>query len=190
MTRFAFAASAMLAFAACAGATPIPTISLIPASGTVGGLPGSVVGWGFTLSYDATSDWVVLTGSVFTGSSTYGNYVDYLAVNDYVAGPGYAPLDQAWDAGSQSGVGEFDINPTALPGADISGDLVIHYTVFDVDPNSPVFDPDTDTVVADATVSNPAAAQVTPEPSSLALLLGSGLFTLAFVARRRARRHP
>ena len=125
MTRLVITASVLLALAACVGATPIPTISLIPANGTVGGEQGTVVGWGFTLSYSATADWVVLTGSVFTGSSTYGSYVDYLSLPTaplYIAGPGYAAVDQAWDASTQSGVGEFDINSTALPGAEILTD--------------------------------------------------------------------
>lgn len=191
MKRISLAVLAALACLASAQAAPLPTITLLPSDGDVGGAPGSVVGWGFTLVETAPSDWVVLTGSEFTGSQVFGTYVDYLSLPNaplYVAGPAPESLTvmAPWDGSSNPplGVGEFDINPTAAPGTGISGNLVVHYSLFSQDPNDPNFDPDTSTVVADATLSNAVDITVAPEPSSL-LLVATALVTLPLLGSRR-----
>ena len=175
MKRITMAFLVAAAFAACAQPAPIPAITLLPSSGS--GNPGTAVGWGFVLSYTAPSDWVVLTGSEFAGSQVYGTYVDYLSLSNaplYVAGP--APenslVRQPWNSSSKPplGLGEFDINSTALVGVSITGNIVVHYSVFSQDPNSPTFDPDTSTVVADATLSEPVQVSISPEPASLFLI--------------------
>ncbi len=195
MKRITLAFLVAAVFATCAQPAPIPAITLLPSSGA--GNPGAVVGWGFTLTYTAPSDWVVLTGSEFTGSQVYGTYVDYLSLSNaplYVAGPApeSSTVQQAWKSSSKPplGVGEFDINPTALVGVSITGDIVVHYSVFSQDPNSPNFDPDTSTVVADATLSDPVAVTVSPEPASL-FLMSMALLPFAFEGwrlRRMSRR--
>lgn len=180
----------MAAFAACAvsAPVPVPTLTLLPSSGNLAGNPGAVVGWGFTLTYSAPSDWVVLTGSQFTGSPVYGTYVDYLSLGNapfYVAGPApeSATVQQAW-SGSPLGLGEFDINSTAATGVSITGNIVVHYSIFSQDPNSPTFNPDTSTVVADATLTEAARVNVSPEPASL-LMMSAGLMPLAWAGWRR-----
>ena len=165
-------------FATFSMASPVgPTIVTIPASGNVSGPPGSVVGWGFTLTNSDPVDWVILTGSSFTGSQVQGTYVDYLSLGSaplYIAGP--APessiVTQNWNLASQLGLGEFNINPTAAPGL-ITGNIVVHYSEFSQDPNDPNFDPDTSTVVADATLSAPVSIGVVPEPGTLGLIFAS-----------------
>jgi hypothetical protein len=134
----------------------------------------------------------MLTGSEFTGSEIYGNYVDYLSLPtapQYVAGPApeNSTVTQTWDFPLQLGLGEFDINPTALPGADITGNIVVHYSVFSQDPNDPNFDPDTSTVIADATVSDSVQIQVSPEPASL-VMMSTALLGLGFACWRRSAR--
>ena len=190
MKRITLAILGAAAFAACAQAATIPTLTLLPANGKVAGLPGTVVGWGFTLTSTDPTDWVVLTGSEFTGSPVYGTYVDYLSLSNaplYVAGPGpeSSIVQEAWDSSSNPplGIGEFDINPTALLDAVIKGNIVVHYSEFSQDPNDPSFNPDISTVVADATLSASAQVTVTPEPSSLLLMLGAA-FPFALVVRR------
>jgi len=183
MKRITLAILIAAAAAAGAQAATIPTLTLLPVSGNVAGLPGTVVGWGFTLTFTDPSDWVILTGSEFTGSPVYGTYVDYLSLASaplYVAGPApeSSTVQQAWDSSLLLGVGEFDINPTALIDAVIKGNIVVHYSVFSMDPNDPNFNPDTSTVVADATLSAPAQVTVTPEPSSLLLMLSAALLSL------------
>lgn len=165
-----------------------PSISLLP-SASLGTVPGGSVGWGFTLS-NPSSDWVLLTGSSFTGPDTYGAYVDYLGSSATLPLAGPAPessmLTENWDALSQSGIGEFTIDPTSPAGVTITGDLVIHYSVFSQDPNSPNFDPDTATVTADATLSLPASVTATPEPAALGLVGASLLLSGgAFLRKRR-----
>jgi hypothetical protein len=195
MKRITLAILITAVVAACAQAAAIPTLTLLPANGQVAGLPGTVVGWGFTLTFTDPSDWVILTGSEFTGSPVYGSYVDYLSLGSaplYVAGPApeSSTVQQAWVSSSMLGVGEFDINSTALIDAVIKGNIVVHYSVFSMDPNDPAFNPDTSMVVADATLSEAAQITVTPEPSSLSLMLSGVLlaFALAGWRHRMARR--
>lgn len=94
----------------------------------------------------------------------------------------------AFDSTAKTGLGEFDIKPTAPPGTTIPGSVLIHYSVFSQDPNDPNFDPNTSTVVADATVSasvtinTPAAV---PEPASV-LLLAAAALPFAWSRRRTA----
>lgn len=172
MKRLTLAFVVAAFFATCAQTAPVPTITLLPSSAA--GNPGSVVGWGFVLTYTAPSNWVVLTGSQFTGSPTYGSYVDYLSLSNsplYVAGPApeNSTVQESWNASSNPplGLGEFDINSTATVGVHITGDLVVHYSVFSQDPNDPNFDPDTATVVPDASLSLPTQVNVSPEPASI-----------------------
>ena len=190
---FAFFVAVTFAAYALPAPIPVPTITLLPASGSISGSPGAAVGWGFTLTYIAPSDWVVLTGSTFTGSPVYGNYVDYLSRSNapfYVAGPTpeSTTITEVWNPSLNPalGLGEFDLNPTALGGASIAGNLVVHYSVFSQDPNSPTFDPDTSTVVADATVTDAAQVNVSPEPGSL-WMMSAGLLSFAWAAGWRRR---
>ncbi len=182
-------------FAACAqpAPVPLPTLTLIPANGHVSGDPGTAVGWGFTFTYTAPSDWAVLTGSEFTGSPVYGTYVDYLSQPNaplYVAGPApeSSSITVAWNpsANPQLGLGEFDINSTAAMGANITGNIVVHYSIFSQDPNDQNFNPDTSTVIADATLTDPAQVNVSPEPASL-LLMSAAFVPFALARGRRSK---
>jgi hypothetical protein len=175
----------LLACVACANvsATPLYSLSLNPSNGTVSGLPGTAVGWGFTLTDTDPSNWVLLTDSSFTGSTVNGTYVDYLATQFFVAGPApeQGTLTVPWNRGALAGTGEFDINSTASPGP-IPGNIVVHYSVFSQDPNDPAFNPD-GSFVASGTFTLAAQATVTPEPATFLLLL----VPLAFVLARRPR---
>lgn len=167
------------AFATCAQAD---TLTLTPTSGVVGGLPGTAVGWGFTLTDTSTTNWLVLNDSYFVGSPVYGSYVDYVVSNFYVAGPG-SPLQVTWDQGSLSGTGEFDIYATDQSGIPIPGTINVDYTVFSEDPTSVNFDPSS--FVATGTFSDPVQIQVTPEPASWILLMGVALMAFVLPSWRR-----
>ena len=178
------------AFAACSQASPL--LTLLPAGGTVSGPPGAVVGWGFALTDTAPSQWVLLTGSQFTGSPLFGTYVDYLSsVNAplYVVGPSpeSSMLNVAWNGSTLAGLGEFDINSTASF-VNIPGNIVVHYSVFSQDPLDPNFDPDTSTVVPDATFSSPAQVDIAPEPGSAWMILA--LLPLVWLLRRHGIARP
>ncbi|MBV9266449.1 MAG: hypothetical protein JO061_09805 [Acidobacteriaceae bacterium] len=162
-----------------------PSFSLLPSGGTISGAPGSTVGWGFTVT--DSSEYVVITGSSFTPSSLYGTYQDFTgSAALIVAGPSpeNQTVSQPFDATAMSGLGAFTIFSTTPTNTKISGNLVIDYSLFSQDPNSPTFDPDTSTLVADANVSLPAAVNVAPEPL-LAPVLGLALAAVGLAAKRR-----
>jgi hypothetical protein len=196
MKRITLALLIAAAVVACAQAGPI-SLTILPTSGTIGGGPGTVVGWGFTIT-NASSDWVVLSGSDFTGSPIYGSYVDYLSLVNaplYVAGPSpeSSTISRSWNPSSNPplGLGEFDINSTALSGAIIVGSIQVDYDVFSEDPNNPNFDPGS--FVTSGTVSASAqvgvAAAPTPEPAPL-LTMSTALLILAFAGLRPRKAPP
>ena len=185
MRSICLAALLTVALAGCLPAVSI-SIEAIPANGIVSGLPGAVVGWGFTLTDTDPSNWVVLAASSFTGSQVFGTYVDYLGLPTaplYVAGPApeSATVTQSWDPTMQLGLGEFDIHSTAIPNLAISGNLVVEYDVFSQDPNDPNFDPNS--FVTGGKIAVPVSVQVAPEPESQWLLLAGGLPLLVAAAR-------
>lgn len=186
MKRITFCVGLWLGGAFCALAIPspiLPTITAIPSNGTVGGPPGTVVGWGVNVTFNDPSNWVVLNDSNFTGAPTYGTYHDYLPTEFIVAGPTpeSSSVTVPFVPGS-TGLGEFDINPTAPPGAPIGGNINVDYTIFSQDPNDPSFDPGS--FVSSGTVPVSVTVLVTPEPASWGLVL---MFALPFVVFQRFR---
>lgn len=164
-----------------------PMLTLVPADGALRGLPGSTVGWGFTLTN--TSDFLVVTGSSFT-ASPLGTYEDFISSGPNLIVVGPSPesptVTQLFDPASRMGIGAFHILDTAPAGVSIKGTLTIDYSLFSVSPNDPAFNPDLDTVVADASLSQAAAVQVLPEPGSWILIL-SGIGLCAAIHRQRRR---
>ena len=186
MKRLSIVVLLAAALAALAYGDPTISISTLPLSGTVGGVPGTVVGWGFTLTDTSPDQWVILDDSSFTGAQVYGTYVDYLVENFYVAGPGpeSSTLQVAWNPSliPPQGLGEFDLNPTALPGASITGNIVVDFQLFSQDPNNPSFDPGS--LISAGSVAVPVDINVVPEPASI-FLIGGAILPFAIAARRR-----
>ncbi len=172
--------SLLLAGIAGLYAQAAPVLQVIPAGGMVFGNPGAITGWGFTLTN--ISNYLVITGSSFVPVSLYGTYQDFAgSFNFIVAGP--APesteITQNFNASAHTGVGSFSINSTAPSGTTIAGNLVVQYSLFSQDPNDPNFNPDTSLLVADATISQPATVNITPEPASWMLIVVAGLVLAA-----------
>jgi hypothetical protein len=151
-------------------------------SGAAGGLPGTTVGWGFTLTDTSTSNWIVLNDSTFIGSPVYGSYTDYVSSMFYVAGPS-STLQVSWNKALLSGTGEFDIFATDPAGAVTPGTINVDYSVFSQDPNSPTFDPSS--LVTSGTFSDPVQIEVTPEPASWTLLIAAALLSAMLPGWRR-----
>ena len=154
-----------------------PIFQVTPA--TVGGVPGATVGWGFTLTN--TTDFLLVTGSQFSPAplAFFGSYQDLVGAGPLIVlGPSPEPqsITESFNLSLGTGLGAFRIAPTAA--GQLSGQLILHYALFSVDPNSPTFNPDTDRRVADAQVTAPVSVNVfAPEPASL-LLVAPGILVV------------
>ena len=96
---------------------------------------------------------------------------------------------QPFDAALMTGAGSFAIASNA-PGSVQSGQIVFTYDLFSTSPNSPNFNPGTDTISVGNYLAAPASVTVNatspvPEPAGLPL---SGSALLALWLRRRSRR--
>jgi hypothetical protein len=177
-------------FAACVQADTL-SLTLIPTGGEVAGAPGTVVGWGFTLTDTVADEWVVLDDSYVGGglnSGLYGSYSDYVSSQFVVAGPSpeSSPVAEPWVQGV-SGTGEFDLFAIVPPGTLITGTISVDYDLFSDDPNDPNFDPGAD-FIGSGTFKDTASILVTPEPASWLLLLSTVLVPFVPAARRRLAR--
>jgi len=186
-----FAAAAALLFATAVPSAQAALVinALNPPGGALVGAPGDLLGWGFTLTNDAATDWLFLTASDFVPGPGWWSYTDFFVSNAVLLGPN-ATLTQSFDAASSSGIGSFLIDALANPGDTITGLLRLIYDGFDADPlaggaNQTLFSVTVDTAAA-VTVRAPAQA---PEPSAAALL-ALGLGGVAALRRRARRLRP
>lgn len=166
-----------------------PVLVLNPASGAVAGLPGSTVGWGFTLTNN-DPNYLVVTQTSFTPAplAAFGLYRDLLANRpDFVVvGPGSPSVTEAFNQLAMTGIGAFDINPTAAFRS-VNGTIVLNYSLYSRSPNDPDFNPDTDLLASDRSVSAPATVNIVPEPATFVLLLTAALPLGVAAIRRRLR---
>jgi hypothetical protein len=179
------------------------TLALTPASGTVSGLPGSTVGWGYSIDNDS-SDYLLVANSYFCagtedplfttcspslGASTYN---DFIANNSTLIAPGTSGVE-SFDAGTNSGVGEYIIDSSATSGETDIGSMAVVYDLFSgdpfTDPSATQIGGDMDlTAAAEVEVTGPTS--VVPEPGTLFFLGFAFAALLAFdaVSKLRARR--
>ncbi len=166
-----------------------PSFTLTP-SGDISGLPGSTVGWGFTIQND--SGYIEITNSYYCADpfqypvcdpSEVGTYSDFISTdNDIIVGPPGATDDpstvsQDFDPGLLTGVGSFAIDPGATVGD--QGEIVLIYTLTDVDPSDSPTSITTGLVLS-AAASVTVTASSVPEPGTVMLMLGAlaGLYCL------------
>ena len=181
---------AVLGLGAVGSLSASPSLVLDPVFGNLADAPGSVVGWGFTITND--------TGYIEINSAQFclnpvslpgcidpltGTFTDIIAgSNDIIVGPPggtYSSIvTQAFDLVLQTGIGSFQIFPTTLPGDSDSGLIVLSYTLTDLDPNDPnAVRIGTGYLTADATVT-----AAVPEPATVGLVA----LVLAGILRKRA----
>ncbi len=183
---------AVLGFFTLSAAMADPvTLTLTPGNGSASGLPGTTVGWGYSITNNS-SDYLVLANSYFCGAGqdpifttctqSLGTYNDRIAQNFQnnltVIAPGTTVSDM-FDAGSGNGLGEYLIDALANPGQTDIGSIVIVYDAFDANP----FLGAANQIGGDTDLSANAEVQVAgrttvPEPGTLSLLslalVGSG----------------
>jgi hypothetical protein len=155
-----------------------PNLTLLP-SGDLTASPGSLTGWGFTITNDA--DYIEITSSQFCLDPVNfpvctlpeeGTFTDYISqFNDIVVGhpggtdPGTA--SQSFDPTFLTGVGAFAVSPSAPVSAGDIGEIVLTYDVYDADPNT---SPGANRLFSDLVLSANASVTVeavsTPEPGS------------------------
>ena len=168
-----------------------PMLTLSPDASPLTGAPGSTVGWGFTLTN--TSDFLVVTGVSFvpTPLSSFGTFQDLLSTRPDLVVVGPSPestsLSESFNLGVGTGIGAFHIAPTAA--GSVSGDIVLNYSLFSMDPNDPNFDPGS-VIVPDGSLSARASVSVAsgvPEPGPWGLVMvGIGLVAVRLKGSRRA----
>ena len=177
---FLIATLLLLAVGVHANATGI-SLTLNPLGGAISGAAGSTVGWGFTL-INLGVDFAVVTGSDFCVgvitspcANSLGTYTDFAGPQFLVVGPSpeSTSITQAFNNGLMTGMGSFLINPATT--GSVSGDIVLTYDLYNVDPNSLNFNPLADTVSLGNSLTSAASVTVatasTPEPGSLLLLV-------------------
>ena len=165
------------------------TITFNPVSGAVDGVPGSLVGWGFTIYNESSTDWVSFSGSALVDETNpaLGSYMDLLGPQGGPSDFSVAPLatwTQAFSDPDQTGVGEYAIGISAVPGAVDSGSIQIMW-------DDSTGDPLTCSDCYGGSFSQDVAFQVTvdgqttssvPEPGSFWMVLIGGA---CFAAMRR-----
>ena len=137
------AAAAVVLAASAPFAHASALITLDPPGGVISGVPGALVGWGFTLTNGA--DWVSIdsvtaeneTSPLGAAGQGFTSYMDLLGG----LSNGVTPPDQTWalnfSPGSPgTGLGQYSIDPGTPFGASDSGDFVIYYDEFSADPNT------------------------------------------------------
>lgn len=113
-----------------------PVLTLNPSSGVVSGMPGSTVGWGFTLSNDL--DFLVPSLVVFCEGAfnagctpTFGLFTDLAAQSQFNVVS--SALTETYNNGTQQGIGSFLINANAPTGVMDAGTIYLVYDTFSCD---------------------------------------------------------
>lgn len=164
------------------------SVQLEPLNGQVQGIPGSAVGWGFSIVNDSPVDWISFAVSFLVNETnpSLGTFIDLIGPqggpSNFVLAPSQ-PWTQAFSEVDFTGVGLYLIDPAAIPGALNSGQIRIVWETFNGDPFSCNCDPTQSTMDFDVQIGVAAAA---PEPGSLWLWIGgASLLALRFMRRYR-----
>jgi len=164
------------------------TLTLDPVGGSISGLPGQTIGWGFTLTSNAT-DWISVTSSALTFETnpSLGIYTDFIGLQSgpspsFAVAPG-ASWTEVFDGISQ-GIGSYALDPGAIPFSQNTGQLMVFFDIFNGDPTNGGIQTGSDFVSAAFSITVDAPAPSVPEPATLGLTF----LALAVFAADRAKR--
>ena len=158
------------AAAVVCAADPTFTFNTVPSNGDISGAPGQTIGWGYSITNNDSSDYLVLTNldaGTFLNRSAAGLF-------DFpILAPGET-VTESFDAALPQGLYELMWDPGAPDGFENSGQFTVTADWYDGDPfgtGSPI---DGFTGI---TASQPYSASVvessvaTPEPSAIGAVL-------------------
>lgn len=158
------------------------TFGLLPPSGAVSGAPGSTVGWGYTITNQSGTNWLVLSG---LNAGSFQNGTPTSIFDFPILAPGQT-IFISFDFLNLLGLYALTWDSNAPIGFVNSGTFVLDAEWWDGDPFGDgqfldLADPQS------ANYSATASAAAVPEPSTL-LLLAAGLGALYLPRRRMAGR--
>jgi hypothetical protein len=169
------------------GASPASAdilFDLIPADGSVSGTPGSLVGWGYSITNTDPSDWFLSTD---LNSDSFSNGTPTLLFDFPEVAPG-ATVTEAFDPANSIGLFELQWDPSAPIGTVNSGNFVLSGELWDGDPfNGGTFIADAldSSAAYTATVTGSAS---TPEPASFPLLASGFAIMIGWRMAKNLRR--
>lgn len=105
--------------------------SVLPSSGSVSGVAGATVGWGYTITNDSTADWLVPTN---LGADSFSNGTPMLLFDFPVVSPSQT-VTQSFDSVSLIGLYEFTWDSGASTGDANDGSFVLNAQWWDADPS-------------------------------------------------------
>jgi hypothetical protein len=154
------------------------SFGLAPADGSVSGPPGSAIGWGYTITNDSTTNWLVTSG---LSSDPFIHGTPNLIFDFPDLAPG-ANTTVSFDPSTSAGLFELTWDASAPVGLSNNGTFDLSAQWWSGDPlNGGTFLMNAPNTLApySATVSSPV-----PEPSTLLLLFGGFLVGLAMLRVR------
>jgi len=172
VSLMAIATAAMVGKGSLCRADDVLTFDLIPESGDVSGPAGSTVGWGYSITNESITDWL-LTTNLVSDSFLYGSPTPLFDFPEVAPG---TTATESFDPVGLAGLYQDVLNASAPAGSLDSGNFVLSAQWYDGDPfnggNFIADAPDTNAAYS-ATVTGSAV----PEPGSF-LLIAGGLLLL------------
>ncbi len=149
------------------------TFSTIPGDGNISGAPGATIGWGYSITNESASDWLLAT-NLNADSFAFGTPT--LLFDFPEVAPG-ATVTEVFDPIGITGLYEDVLNDPVPNGSVDNGDFVLSAQWYNGDPFNG------GTLIADAVDTDAAytatatSKSSTPEPSSF-VLLASGIIAI------------